>query len=66
MEFAEENLRIEQEKYSLGSGKLLDVLIANSNYTTALSDLITAQYSYIVLSDQLKYHLGILDFTKYE
>jgi outer membrane protein len=64
--FAQENLRIEQEKYSLGSGKLLDVLIANSNYTTALTDLINAQYSYIVLSEQLKYHLGILDFTKYE
>lgn len=66
VEFAEENLRIEQEKYSLGSGKLLDVLIANSNYTTALTDLINAQYSYIVLSEQLKYHLGILDFSKYE
>lgn len=64
--FAEENLKIEQEKYSLGSGKLLDVLIANSNYTTALTDLINSQYAYIVLSEQLKYHLGILDFTKYE
>ena len=30
---AEENLKIEQEKYNLGAGKLLDVLIAN----TALS-----------------------------
>ena len=66
VKFAEENLRIEQEKYSLGSGKLLDVLIANSNYTTALSDLINAQYSYIVLSEKLKYNLGVLDYTKYE
>ena len=30
---ARENLNIEAEKYSLGSGKLLDVLIANSRYT---------------------------------
>jgi len=64
--FAEENLKIEQERYSLGSGKLLDVLIANSNYTTALTDLINAQYAYIVLSEQLKYYIGILDYSKYE
>ena len=64
--FAEENLKIEQERYSLGSGKLLDVLVANSNYTTALTDLINAQYAYIVLSEQLKYYVGVLDYSKYE
>ena len=63
---ARENLKIEEEKYSLGSGKLLDVLIANSGYTTALTDLINAQFSYIVLSQQLKYQLGILDYKQYE
>ncbi len=63
---AGENLKIEEEKYSLGSGKLLDVLIANSQYTTALTDLINAQFAYIVLSEQLKYNLGVLDFTMYE
>lgn len=63
---ATENLKIEEEKYSLGSGKLLDVLIANSRYTTALTDLINSQFAYIVLSEQLKYHLGILDYSKYE
>ena len=63
---ANENLKIEEERYSLGSGKLLDVLIANSQYTTALTDLINAQFAYIVLSEQLKYNLGVLDFTKYE
>ena len=63
---ARENLKIEEEKYSLGSGKLLDVLIANSRYTTALSDLINAQFSYIVLSQRLKYQLGILDYKQYE
>ncbi len=63
---AGENLKIEEERYSLGSGKLLDVLIANSQYTTALTDLINAQFAYIVLSEQLKYNLGVIDFTKYE
>ena len=61
-----ENLKIEQEKYALGSGKLLDVLIANSRYTTALSDLLNTQFAYIVLSQQLKYNLGILDYKIYE
>jgi len=63
---ARENLKIEQEKYALGSGKLLDVLIANSRYTTALSDLLNNQFAYIVLSQQLKYNLGILDYKNYE
>ena len=63
---AKENLKIEQEKYSLGSGKLLDVLVANTNYTTAQSDYINSEFSYIVLSQQLKYYLGTLDYKKYE
>ena len=66
VEAAGENLKIEEEKYNLGSGKLLDVLIANSQYTTALTDLINSQIAYIVLSEQLKYNLGVLDFTIYE
>ena len=63
---AGENLKIEQERYSLGASKLLDVLVANSNYTKALSDLINAQFAYIVLSKKLKYYLGVLDYSKYE
>jgi outer membrane protein len=63
---ARENLKIEQEKYSLGSGKLLDVLIANTNYTTAQSDYINSEFSYVVLSQQLKYYLGTLEYKKYE
>lgn len=63
---ARENLKIEQEKYSLGSGKLLDVLVANTNYTTAQSDYINSEFSYIVLSQQLKYYLGTLEYQKYE
>jgi outer membrane protein len=63
---ARENLKIEEEKYSLGSGKLLDVLIVNSRYTTALTDLLNAQFAYIVLSQQMRYYLGILDYKIYE
>ena len=63
---ARENLKIEEEKYALGSGKLLDVLIANSRYTTALTDLLNSQFGYIVLNQQLKYNLGILDYKNYD
>lgn len=63
---AEENRKIEQEKYSLGSGTLLNVLIANSEYTTAQTNNINAQFSYSVLKEQLKYYLGVLDYKQYE
>lgn len=63
---AEENLKIEREKYSLGAGKLLDVLIANTFFTNAQTNFINTQFNYIRLSEQLKYNLGILDHTKYE
>ena len=63
---AEENLKIEQEKYSLGSSKLLDVLVATTNYTTARTNFINAQFAYIVLSEQLKYYLGVLDYSQYK
>lgn len=63
---SEENRKIEQEKYALGSGTLLDLLIANSDYTTAKQTFINAQFNYIKLSEQLKYYLGVLDYKKFE
>lgn len=63
---AQENQKIEQEKYTLGAGKLLDVLIANSTYINAKTTLISAQFAFIRLSEQLKYYLGVLDYKKYE
>lgn len=63
---AEENLKIEQEKYNLGAGKLLDVLIASTAYQNATTNFINAQFYYIRLSEELKYNLGVLDYTQYE
>lgn len=63
---AEENLKIEQEKYNLGSGKLLDVLIANTTYQNAQTNFINSQFFYLRLSEELKYNLGVLDYTKFE
>lgn len=63
---AEENRKIAEEKYTLGSGTLLDVLIANSNYTNARTNHINNEFNYIVLSKQLKYYLGVLNYKQYE
>ncbi len=66
VEAADENLKIEEEKYNLGSSRLLDVLVARTNYTNARTNYINAQFAYIVLSEQLKYYLGVLEYNKYE
>jgi outer membrane protein len=62
---AEENRKIEQEKYNLGAGTLLNVLVANSEYVTAQTNYINAQFAYVTLSEQLKYQLGVLDYKRY-
>ncbi|MBI2418381.1 MAG: TolC family protein [Ignavibacteriales bacterium] len=61
-----ENRRIEEEKYSLGSTTLLNVLIANSEYTTALTNHINAQFEYRKLRDQLEYLTGTTDTKSFE
>jgi outer membrane protein len=63
---AQENLKIESEKYSLGAGTLLNVLVANSAFMNAKTDFTNAQFAYITFSEQLKYYLGIIDFKSYE
>ncbi len=63
---AEQNRKVQEERYSLGSSTLLDVLTANSDYTTARTNFISAQFSYIQLSQQLKYYIGQLNYKKYE
>lgn len=63
---AEENRKIESEKYSLGSGTLLNVLIANTDYTTAQTSLVNSQFEYARLKAQILYLLGVLDIKKFE
>ena len=65
VEAANENLKITQEKYALGSGTLLDVLVANTNYTNARTSLINSEFQYLVQSAQLKYYLGELNYNSY-
>ncbi|HEX2984950.1 MAG TPA: TolC family protein, partial [Ignavibacteriales bacterium] len=63
---AEENRKIEQEKYNLGAGTLLDLLQVNSRYTSALQENIQYKFEFLTLRSQLEYQLGRLDYKKYE
>lgn len=60
---AEEQRRIEQEKYSLGSTTLLNVLIAQSELTNAKTNLISSQYQDKKLKEQLMYLLGLTEIS---
>lgn len=63
---ASENRKIEEEKYLLGATTLLNVLIANSEYTNAQTSYITSQFDYLKLKEQLDYQIGLLDSSKFE
>lgn len=55
---AKEDHRIATERYTLGAGTLLDLIVANSNLTAAQSDLINATFNYLVVRRQVEYQLG--------
>ncbi len=63
---AEETRKINQERYNLGSGTILDVLQADRDYTEALRNKINATYDFYSKRDQLNNALGNLDIKKYE
>ncbi len=63
---AEENRKINQERYNLGSGTILDVLQSDKDYTQALSDNINALYEYYKLRDKLLNSLGRVNPNAYE
>ena len=55
---AEEDRKIAEERYNLGAGTLLDLLIANSNYVKAVSDKVNASYDYVLAKQQVKFAIG--------
>ncbi len=63
---AEENRRINKERYNLGAGKILDVMQADRDYTQAVRDKIVAEYEFYRLKDNLLNALGKLDIKNYE
>ncbi len=56
-----EDRRIAEEKYNLGAGTLLDLLIANANYVTAVSNKVNAVYSYYLVKRQLEFATGSIN-----
>jgi len=63
---AKENRRVNNERYNLGSGTILDVLQSDKDYTQALTDNIRARFEYFQNRDKLNNALGKLDFNIYQ
>lgn len=59
---AGQDRRIAEEKYNLGAGTLLDLLIANANYVSAVSNNVNAVYSYKLVKKQLEFATGTLTY----
>ena len=57
---AEMDRKIAEEKYNLGAGTLLDLLIANANYTNALSNKVNAVIGYLLSKKQTEFALGTI------
>ncbi len=59
---ADEDRKIQEEKYRLGASTLLDLLTANANYTTALSNKINAVYNYILAKKNVEVAIGTVKY----
>jgi outer membrane protein len=57
---AEMDRKIAEEKYNLGAGTLLDLLIANANYTTSLSNKVNAVTGYLLSKKGVEVALGTI------
>lgn len=55
---ASEALRVQQERYRLGAGTLLDLLTAEANLTQAQVSLVQARYNYLTARAQLEALVG--------
>lgn len=58
MKSAEEDRRIAEERYNLGSNTLLDLLVATANYTQAQSNKVSSSYDFIYAKLQFRIAVG--------
>jgi outer membrane protein len=55
---ATEDRKIAEEKYNLGAGTLLDLLVASANLVNAQANLVNASYNFIISKKNVEYVIG--------
>jgi len=55
---AQEDRRIAEERYNLGAGTLLDLLVANAGLVSSEAARINAAYVYVAAKRNMEYALG--------
>ncbi len=60
LQYQDQNLKVNQEKYNVGSGTLLDLLFAQNNYTNASATRINAVYQYLNAKSQFELAVGTM------
>ncbi len=58
MTSAREDRKIAEERYNLGAGTLLDLLVASANFVNAEANVVNASYNYIIAKRNVEYVLG--------
>ncbi len=57
---ADMDRKIAEEKYNLGAGTLLDLLVANANYSNSQSNQVNAVIGYLLSKKNMEYALGTI------